>query len=92
MPRNDRGNYYLEYTCTNGYIEKAFDFTSRTIVLVALREDGTANTGNILYSFDGINCHGVLRPGEGITKEGKMRPSVYLKDEGNSDKVRIFAW
>lgn len=92
MPRHDRGNYYLEYICTNSYKEKAFGFTSRTIVLVALGEDGVKNTGNILYSFDGINCHGVYRPDEGLPMEGKMRPSIWIKDEGNNDKVRIFAW
>ena len=91
MPENDRGNFYEEHNCAVSYTEVAFDFTSRNIILDALRESGVANVGNVTFSFDGTNDHGVLRPGEGFPGFGKMRNKIWIKG-AVTDYVRIFAY
>ena len=91
IPENDRGNKYVEHNCAVTYTEVALGFTSRNIILDALRESGVANIGNVSFSFDGTNLHGVLRPGEGIDLHGKQRASIWVKG-AITDYLRIFAW
>lgn len=91
IPRNDEGNFYEEHNCAVTYTEVDFVFTPGTIILDALRESGVANVGNITFSFDGVNTHGVIRPDEGWPGIGKMRSKIWIKG-AITDYVRIFAW
>jgi len=69
--------FYIDNTVaalTTSFVQRSFGFTS---ISITVANDDTKDT--LIYSFNGVNTHGRLRPGEGFSMDNRAHSSIWLK-------------
>ena len=80
-------DYYLEYTTTNLYVQKAFGGGINSLTVT-----NDSSTDTVQLSYDGATLEGDLKPGESITLNVATKTSVYIKGTAGGGNVRIWGF
>jgi hypothetical protein len=73
---------------TSSYVYFPFAVRYNTIVL---HNDETTGAKQVIFSWDGINNHGILDPGESVTLDNANMAAVFLKYGNGAPVYRVFA-
>lgn len=65
-----------------------FQFNAKWMLLT---NDDTAGTNKIVFSWDGINNHGIIGPGQSVTIDTLNANVIYLKDQNGAPAYRLMA-
>jgi hypothetical protein len=63
-----------------------FQFNAKWMLLA---NDDTAGTNKVVWSWDGINNHGILAPGQAVTIDTLNANVIYLKDQNGAPAYRL---
>ena len=80
-------SYYLEYTTTNLYVEKALGGNVNEITVT-----NDSSTDTVQVSFDGSTLESDIKAGETGNLRCSTKTSVYIKATAGGDTCRIWAW
>lgn len=83
--------YYTDGTATplTGTFQTLyFQFNAKWLLLV---NDDTTGTNKIVFSWDGINNHGILGAGQSVTIDTLNANVIYLKDQNGAPAYRLMA-
>jgi hypothetical protein len=72
---------------TSSYVYFPFAVRYNNIVL---NNDETTGTKQVIFSWDGINNHGILDPGESVNLVNANRSSIFLKYGNAAPAYRVF--
>ena len=73
---------------TASYVYKPFALRFNTIVI---NNDDPSGTNQVIFSWDGINNHGILDPGESVTLDKANQAAIFLKYGNGAPAYRVFA-
>lgn len=83
--------YYTDQTgtpLTGTFQTLYFQFNAKWMLLV---NDDTSGTNKIVFSWDGINNHGILGAGQSVTIDTLNANVIYLKDQNGAPAYRLMA-
>lgn len=63
-----------------------FQFNAKWMLLA---NDDTAGTNKVVWSWDGINNHGILAPGQAVTIDTLNANVIFLKDQNGAPAYRL---
>jgi len=75
----DTQGFYSDQTITaltSSFVPFAYPFISRVITII---NDETSGTNSVAFSFDGLNLHGTLSPGQSVTWDVTTGKILWLK-------------
>jgi hypothetical protein len=67
-----------------------FPFALRFLTIV-IHNDDPSGTNRLVFSWDGINNHGILDPGESITLDKANQAAIFLKYINGAPAYRVIA-
>lgn len=67
-----------------------FPFALRFLTIV-VHNDDPSGTNRLIFSWDGINNHGILDPGESITLDKANQAAIFLKYANGAPAYRVIA-
>jgi hypothetical protein len=73
---------------TSSYVY--FPFALRFLTIV-VHNDDPSGTNRLVFSWDGINNHGILDPGESITLDKANQAAIFLKYINGAPAYRVIA-
>jgi hypothetical protein len=73
---------------TASYVYHPFALRFNTIVV---NNDDPSGTNQVIFSWDGINNHGILDPGESVTLDKANQAAIFLKYGNGAPAYRVFA-
>lgn len=73
---------------TASFVLVAFGFKSDSWVLI---NDETSGTNEVVFSFNGIDTHGVLKANESFTNDTADLSGIYLKYNNGAPAYRLMA-
>lgn len=82
--------YYGETTVTSSaWTRVSFGFFNLYLIIVIPDRD---NTDDLLISFDAVNTHGSLLPGEPLNLTDKKNNHIYLMAASGTQVARVWAY
>lgn len=81
--------YYTDQSLTpltGSFQTLYFQFNAKWMLLA---NDDTAGTNKVVWSWDGINNHGILAPGQAVTIDTLNANVIYLKDQNGAPAYRL---
>jgi hypothetical protein len=85
------GFYYEKINTTKTSVgwgaAKRFNFPAFRLLLW-----NKSKCDTVEWSFDGINVHGELSPGESIAFDGLNQKQIYFRSPSGAQWVRVWAW
>ncbi len=81
--------YYTDQTgtpLTGTFQTLYFQFNAKWMLLA---NDDTMGTNKIVWSWDGINNHGILAPGQAVTIDTLNANVIFLKDQNGAPAYRL---
>jgi len=73
---------------TSSYVYYPFALRFSAIVI---NNDETTGNKQVIFSWDGINNHGILDPGESVTLDKANQSAIFLKYGNGAPAYRVFA-
>lgn len=83
--------YYTDQTgtpLTGTFQTLYFQFNAKWMLLA---NDDTSGTNKVVWSWDGINNHGILGPGQSMTIDTLNANVIFVKDQNGSPAYRLMA-
>ena len=80
----------LKIALTSSFVEQNYIFNSISIMLS--NDEPIVGGKNIYLSWDGINVHMTVKPGEMLAIDFKGAQSIWLKGEAGSEEYRALVW
>lgn len=83
--------YYTDQTATpltGTFTTLYFQFNAKWMLLV---NDDTTGTNKIVFSWDGINNHGIIGAGQSVTIDTLNANVIFLKDQNGAPAYRLMA-
>ncbi len=74
---------------TASFVCFQFGFKADTWILI--NDDVYPSVNEIAYSFDGVNLHGIVKPGEAISNDTADVHAIYLKYITGAPAYRLMA-
>jgi hypothetical protein len=76
------------HALTTSFVYYPFALRFLTIVI---SNDDTAGTNKLVFSWDGVNNHGILDPGESVTLDKANQGAIFLKYINGAPTYRVTA-